>query len=124
MSTEPKMSAAPKTSTELTMSIAPKTGAESKTIVVPVEPAKSAPRSKAELRGQASDARAELARTLDAIEYKLNLPKQFRYKSRRAVLRLRRMRDENPLALAGLAAVAAAVLGGSVWLGANAVRRR
>ncbi|MBC7441639.1 MAG: DUF3618 domain-containing protein [Ramlibacter sp.] len=109
------------------MSTEAATSAEAAPSAAPAKPGKRAGtprRSKAELRAQASEARAELARTLDAIEYKLNLPKRLTYASRRAGLRLRRMRDENPLALAGLAAAGAAVVGGAVWLAANAVRRR
>lgn len=54
-------------------------------------------------------ARNELAATLDAIEYKLNVPK-------RTVERVERMRRDNPLALIGIAVAAAAAVAGVVWL--------
>lgn len=54
-------------------------------------------------------ARNELAATLDAIEYKLNVPK-------RTVERVERMRKDNPLALIGIAVAAAAAVAGVVWL--------
>lgn len=53
-------------------------------------------------------ARAELAETLDAIEYKLNAPK-------RAAERVQKMRRENPLVLAGVVAGAVTVVAGAVW---------
>ena len=81
-------------------------------------------RSKAELRSTAMAARADLARTLDAIEYKLNLPKQFRYRARLLKLRLYTLGEDNPAALAGIAALAAAVVGASVWLGVKSVQNR
>jgi hypothetical protein len=54
-------------------------------------------------------ARNELAAALDAIEYKLNVPK-------RTVERVERMRQDNPLALIGIAVAAAAAVAGVVWL--------
>lgn len=60
--------------------------------------------------------RAELAATLDAIEYKLNVPK-------RAAERIERLRADNPLALVGVAAGAAIAVAGVVW-GVIALRRR
>jgi hypothetical protein len=53
-------------------------------------------------------ARAELAATMDAIEYKLNVPK-------RTAERVQRLRQENPAALAGIAAGAAVAVAGLVW---------
>jgi hypothetical protein len=61
-------------------------------------------------------ARAALAATLDAIEYKLNLPK-------RGAERLRALRDENPLGLAAIAAGVAVAVAGAAW-GIVALRRR
>lgn len=61
-------------------------------------------------------ARAELATTLDAIEYKLNLPK-------RTAERFRVLRDENPLGLVAIAAGVVVVVAGAVW-GIVALRRR
>ncbi|MGJ4845708.1 MULTISPECIES: DUF3618 domain-containing protein [unclassified Leifsonia] len=54
-------------------------------------------------------ARNELAATLDAIEYKLNVPK-------RTAERIERLRTDNPLALVGIAVAAAAAVAGVVWL--------
>lgn len=82
------------------------------------------PGSRAELRAEAARARAELARTLDAIEYKLNLPKQIRIARRRITLGLRKLGEENPAALVGIVVGAAAVVGSAVWLGVKAVRGR
>ena len=104
-----------------------------KTIVVPatdeaasgtVEVVKAAPRSKTELRAEAARARVELAQTLDALEYKLNVPRQMRVRSRLLKVRLRELGEKNPLALAGivLGAVSAAV--GVVWVAVKAVQRR
>ncbi|HSP51294.1 MAG TPA: DUF3618 domain-containing protein [Cryobacterium sp.] len=88
-----------------------------------VEVAKPGPRSKTELRDEATRARVELAQTLDAIEYKLNVPRQMRVRSRLLKVRLRELGEKNPLVLAGivLGGVSAAV--GAVWLGVKAVRR-
>ncbi|WP_223693330.1 DUF3618 domain-containing protein [Leifsonia poae] len=62
-------------------------------------------------------ARADLAEALDAIEYKLNVPK-------RAAERVQNLRRDNPLALVGIAVGAAAAVGGVVWLAIRASRRK
>lgn len=62
-------------------------------------------------------ARTELAQALDAIEYKLNVPK-------RAAERLQDLRQNKPLALVGLVVGAAAVVGGAVWFAVRTVRLR
>ncbi|MDR6972453.1 DUF3618 domain-containing protein [Leifsonia shinshuensis] len=59
-------------------------------------------------RSDVDRARAELAATVDAIEYKLNVPK-------RASERIQRLRKDNPAALAGLAVGAAVAVAGAVW---------
>jgi hypothetical protein len=59
-------------------------------------------------RSDVDRARAELAATLDAIEYKLNAPK-------RATERVKRLAADNPLAFAGAVAGIAAAIGGIVW---------
>ncbi|MDJ0348792.1 hypothetical protein [Cryobacterium sp. PH29-G1] len=74
-----------------------------------------------ELRAEARLQRAELASTLDAIEYKFNLPKQFRIKRRRLTHALRQLGEDNPVALVGIAFGAATVVGVIVWFGASAV---
>lgn len=81
-------------------------------------------RSKHELRQSAQAARAELASTLDAIEFKLNVPKQVRLKTRRANDKLKRLGEDNPPALIAIALGAAAAVGTAVWLGVRAIQRR
>ena len=70
-------------------------------------------RSLADLRKDAHAARLELATTLDAVEYKLDVKRQ-----------LRLLGLENPLALLGVAAAAGLGAGGVVWLGLRAILRR
>lgn len=82
------------------------------------------PKNRAELRAEAAKARAELAGTLDAIELKLNLPYQAKLRRRRFRMGVRKLQDENPLALMGLVVAAVAVAGGTVWLGVKAIRER
>jgi Protein of unknown function (DUF3618) len=67
-------------------------------------------------RSDVERARADLAATVDAITYKLNVPK-------RTAERVQRLRDDNPLALVGLAVGVAVVVGGAVWGIVAAVRR-
>lgn len=81
-------------------------------------------RSTAEKRAEADRARAALAGTLDAIEYKLNVPKQIKINTRRVTLGLHRLGDDNPAALAGIALAAAATVGTVVWWGVKTVLDR
>ena len=74
-------------------------------------------------RAEARNARAELASTLDAIEYKLNLPKQLRINRRRLTHALRQLGEDSPAALVGIALGAATVVGVLVWFGASAVTK-
>jgi hypothetical protein len=67
-------------------------------------------------RSDVDRARAELAATMDAIEYKLNVPK-------RTAERVQRLRAENPVALAGIAAGAVAAVAGAVWGVVRLIRR-
>ncbi|MDN4598146.1 DUF3618 domain-containing protein [Leifsonia virtsii] len=67
-------------------------------------------------RSDVDRARAELAATIDAIEYKLNVPK-------RTAERLQRLRKENPAALVGLSVGVAVAVGGIVWGVVRLVRR-
>ncbi len=67
-------------------------------------------------RSDVERARADLAATVDAITYKLNVPK-------RTAERVQRLRDDNPLALVGLAVGVAVAVGGVVWGIVAAVRR-
>jgi hypothetical protein len=71
--------------------------------------------SREELRSEVVRARVELADTLNAIEDKLNVPRKLQRRTDRWSHELRRMRAENPLALAGVAVGAVAVIGGLVW---------
>ncbi|RZU66906.1 uncharacterized protein DUF3618 [Microterricola gilva] len=79
-------------------------------------------RSRAELQADAARARAELAATLDAIEDKLNVPKQIGLAADRTGARVRRMAAENPLALGAVALAAATAVGLGVWAIIRAVR--
>ncbi|WP_233206196.1 hypothetical protein [Cryobacterium sp. N19] len=76
-----------------------------------------------DLRAEARHARAELASTLDAIEYKFNLPKQLRIKRRQLSDALRQLGEDSPAALVGIAVGAATVVGVIVWFGASAVAK-
>lgn len=81
-------------------------------------------RSLAELRADAARARAELAATLNALDHKLNVPKQIRIARRRMTLGLRRLGEDNPVALAGVAVAAAVVAGTAVWLAVRKITHR
>jgi hypothetical protein len=81
-------------------------------------------RSTTELREEADRARAALAGTLDAIEYKLNVPKQVKINTRRVTLGLHKLGDENPAALAGIALAAASAVGTCVWWGLKTILDR
>jgi hypothetical protein len=81
-------------------------------------------RSKAELARDIERNRDELAATLDAIEYKLNLSRQAKAAAARAGDRIRLLRDENPTVLAAGAVAVAAAVGGLVWLGVRAMLNR
>ena len=67
-------------------------------------------------RSDVDRARAELAATVEAIEYKLNVPK-------RAAETIDRLRRDNPLALAGIAAGAVAATALAVWGVVRLIRR-
>lgn len=67
-------------------------------------------------RSDVNRARAELAATVDAIGYKLNVPQRTRE-------RFDRLRKENPVALAGIAAGAAVAVAGAVWGIVRLIRR-
>ena len=68
-------------------------------------------------------ARAELAATIDAIQDRLDLPKQARLAVKRAKRRVKELSDEKPEVLVAAAVGAAAVIGGAVWLVVRAVRK-
>jgi hypothetical protein len=72
-------------------------------------------RSQAELHSDIEKTRADLRATLDAIEFKLNVPKQARHAAHRLKSSLARTRQANPVAFAaGVAGAAAAVVGVAV----------
>ena len=67
-------------------------------------------------RSDVDRARAELAATVEAIEYKLNVPK-------RAAETIERLRRDNPLGLAGIATGAVAATALAVWGVVRLIRR-
>lgn len=82
------------------------------------------PRSSAELAADIVKNREALASTLDAIEYKLNVPKQAKLAAADISNKIRVLRDENPVALAaGIGGIAVAV-GGAVFLAVRLISRR
>jgi ElaB/YqjD/DUF883 family membrane-anchored ribosome-binding protein len=68
--------------------------------------------------------REELAATLNAIEDKLNVPKQFGKATDRAKVKIAELREENPQALVGGAAAVALAVGAGVFAVARAVLKR
>lgn len=64
-----------------------------------------------QLRAHRAQTRAELASTLDALEDKVNVPKQLGKASRRFGRRVQTLRRENPVLLAGIAAGVVAAIG-------------
>ncbi|KQR23724.1 hypothetical protein ASF79_00175 [Agreia sp. Leaf335] len=81
-------------------------------------------RSSAELAADIVKNREALASTLDAIEYKLNVPKQAKLAAADISNKIRVLRDENPVALAaGIGGIAVAV-GGAVFLAVRLISRR
>lgn len=81
-------------------------------------------RSLAELRADSARARAELASTLNALDHKLNVPKQIRITRRRITLGLHKLGEDNPVALLGVAVAAAFVTGTAVWLAVRKITER
>lgn len=69
-----------------------------------------------EARANSERARAEFANTLNALEDKLNVPRQLRIRTARAKVRLRRFADEQPGAAVAVVVGVAAVVGVTVWL--------
>ena len=67
-------------------------------------------------RSDVDRARADLAAAIDAIQYKVNVPK-------RVSERVQRLRKENPAVLTGLLAGAAIVVAGAVWGVVSLIRR-
>lgn len=69
-------------------------------------------------------ARNELSATLDAIEYKLNVPKQMRFALRKLERKVSVVRGENPEALIAGAVGIASALGLAAWGVYRAVTER
>ena len=67
-------------------------------------------------RSDVDRARADLAAAIDAIQYKVNVPK-------RVSERVQRLRKENPAVLTGLLAGAAIAVAGAVWGAVSLIRR-
>jgi hypothetical protein len=71
----------------------------------------------------ADKARAELTATLDAIQEKLDVPKQAKLATERAGRRVQELRTENPVAFGAAVVGVAALVGGVVWLIVRAFRK-
>lgn len=67
-------------------------------------------------RANSERAREEFAATLNQLEDKLNVPRQFGRAKERARLRLRRLADERPGVLLGAGLSVAVAVGATVWL--------
>lgn len=80
--------------------------------------------SQKELQAKLEDTRQRLASNLDALEDKLNVPKQLGKASRRMRKRIETMREENPLGLAGIAVASAVAIGLTGYLVVKIVSRR
>lgn len=61
-------------------------------------------------------ARSDFAQTLNALEDKLNVPKQVGIRTERAKVKLRRFADEQPVAAIAAAVGIVAAVGVTVWL--------
>ncbi|PPH75821.1 DUF3618 domain-containing protein [Rathayibacter rathayi] len=77
-----------------------------------VDPAELKP---GQLKADIERARSELAATLDAIEYKVNVPRKLRTAQRNLGRKLQVVRRENPSALIAGAVGAVAVVGLVAW---------
>lgn len=74
-----------------------------------------------EARVNSERARAEFASTLNALEDKLNVPKQVRRKTAELKVKARRFADENPAGAVAVAVGVAAAVGVTVWLVVRAI---
>ncbi|GAA0990791.1 DUF3618 domain-containing protein [Subtercola frigoramans] len=80
-------------------------------------------RTHAQIVSDVARNRKDLQETLDAIETKLNVPKQAKLAARRVAAHVETLREENPAVLVAAAAGIVAVLGAAVWFGFRATRR-
>jgi len=69
-----------------------------------------------QLRAHRAQTRAQLASTLDALEDKVNVPKQLGKASRKFGRRVQTLRRENPVLLAGIAVGVVAAIGATAYL--------
>ncbi len=69
-----------------------------------------------QLRAHRAQTRAQLASTLDALEDKVNVPKQLGKASRQFGRRVQTLRRENPVLLAGIAAGVVAAIGVTAYV--------
>ena len=67
--------------------------------------------SRAELQAQLEETRQRLASNLDALEDKLNVPKQLGKASTKFKRRMNTMREENPLGFAGVVVAGVVAVG-------------
>ena len=80
-------------------------------------------RSPAELHSDIERTRAELRATLDAIEFRLNVPKQARHAVHRTKVRLRAAWERNPAMVAGIAGGAVAAAAALIFVGYRVVKK-
>ncbi|MCS5497267.1 DUF3618 domain-containing protein [Cnuibacter physcomitrellae] len=80
-------------------------------------------RSQAELHADIERTRAELRATLDAIEFRLNVPKQVRHAVHRTKVRVRAAWERNPALVAGVATGAATAAAALIFVGYRVVRK-
>jgi anti-sigma factor RsiW len=83
-----------------------------------------ADRSSSELQADIEKTRADLRATLDAIEFRLNVPKQARHAAHRVKSRVKRFQAANPVAFAAVVAGAAALVVTAGVLGYRSAARR
>ena len=76
------------------------------------------------LRAHRAETRAQLASTLDALEEKVNVPKQLGKASRKFGRRVQTLRRENPVLLAGIAAGVVAAIGLTAYVVVKITQKR
>jgi hypothetical protein len=80
--------------------------------------------SKEQLNEHIEKTRSDLKATLDAIEFKLNVPKQARHAAHRVKSSINRFRAENPVQFAIAAVAAVAAVGATAVLGYRFASKR
>lgn len=89
----------------------------------PADQAAQPKRSQGELHADIERTRAELRATLDAIEFRLNVPKQMRHAAHRTKVRLRTAWERNPALVAGVAGGAVTAAAALIFVGYRVVKR-